>query len=630
MILEKINNPSDLKKLAKKDLKILAKEIREFLLKHVSQTGGHLASNLGVVELTIAIHYVFNMPKDRLILDTGHQSYVHKILTGRKHRFPTLRQYNGLSGFPKPDESKYDPYIVGHSSTSLALAAGTVVSRDLNNEKYNVISVIGDGALTGGLAFEGLNNLGHLQKDVIVILNTNEMSISPNVGAISNYINRIIAGQVYNRIKVRIEKVLLGIPAIGMRLFNLKNKIMEALKSIFIPGVLFEELGFLYIGPADGHDIRTLIHTLRKIKRLKTRPILFHVITKKGKGYKYAESMPSKFHGVTKFDVATGTTSPKEGISYTDVFSETILRIAEQDKKVVAITAAMPDGTGLSMFQKRFPDRFFDVGIAEQHAVVFAAALAKNRYKPVVAIYSTFLQRAYDQIIHDVAISKLPVKFFLDRSGIVGQDGETHQGIFDISYLRTIPGAVILSPGNGNEFMDLIYTAVNYNKGPIFVRYPRFKIPEKKIDFNRKLKNISIGDIKLVYKGKETGIFATGVMVSYSLDAAKILRSKYKLNPFVFNVRCIQPINEKLLLTFVKNLKNIFIIEENIINGGFGESLLNIFNKNKIRKNVALIGINNEFITHGSPDLLRDKINLSSRKIAQTIAKKIHEYKKAN
>ena len=628
MILEKIDNPSDLKKLNIRDLRILAKEIREFLLKHISRTGGHLASNLGVVELTIALHYVFDTPNDKLIWDIGHQSYVHKILTGRRNRFHTLRQYKGLSGFTRPDESKYDTFITGHSSTSLSLAAGTIVARDLDNEKYSVIAVIGDGALTGGMAYEGLNNLGHLQKNVIVILNSNEMSISPNVGAISTYINRIITGQIYNRLKMRIEKVLLGIPAIGIRLFNLKNKIMEALKLIFVPGVLFEELGYLYIGPADGHDLRILINTLKKIKKLKGRPILFHVITKKGKGYEHAESMPSKFHGISKFDVLTGTTYAKDGISYTNVFSETIVRLAEKDEKLIAITAAMPEGTGLDKFQKRFPERFFDVGIAEQHAVTFGASLAQNGYKPIVAIYSTFLQRAYDQIIHDVAINSLPVKFFIDRAGIVGEDGETHQGIFDISYLRTVPGAVILSPKDGNEFMDLIYTAANYNNGPIFVRYPRFHIPEKSVDFNRKLKKIKIGDIELIHKGRGIGVFATGVMVSYSMDAAEILKSKYGLDPFIFNVRCIQPINEKSLLTCIKDLKNIFILEENIINGGSGESILNILNKNQIRKNVTLIGIDNEYVTHGAPDLLRDKVNLSPRKIAQTIVKKIHEHKK--
>ncbi len=628
MILEKINDPKDLKKLSVKNLKILAEEIREFLLKHISRTGGHLASNLGVVELSIALHYIFDTPKDKLIWDISHQSYVHKILTGRKEKFHTLRQYKGLSGFTRPDESKYDTYIAGHSSTSLSLAAGTVVARDLNKEKYNVIAVIGDGALTAGMAYEGLNNLGHLKKDLIVILNTNEMSISPNVGAISTYINRIITGQTYTRIKNKIEKVLLNIPAIGVRLFNIKNKIMEALKLIFVPGVLFEELGFLYVGPIDGHDIGTLINTLKKFKNLKGRPILFHVITKKGKGYDHAENMPSKFHGVSRFDIITGCPPPEEGISYTRVFSETILRLAEQDKRLIAITAAMPDGTGLDRFQKLFPERFYDVGIAEQHAVTFGAALAQQGYKPIIAIYSTFLQRAYDQIIHDVAISRLPVKFFIDRAGIVGNDGETHHGLFDISYLRTIPHAVILSPKDGNEFMDMIYTAVNYNKGPIFLRYPRYNIPESKIDFDRKLKNIKIGSIELLHKGGTIGIFATGITVAMALDALKILKSQYKLNPSIFNFRSVQPVDEKALLSHLKNIKNIFVLEENIINGGFGESILNLLNKNKIQKNVFLTGIDNKFVTHGSAVLLRDKLNLSPEKIARTIFKKIHEHKK--
>lgn len=627
MVLEKINKPSDLKKLSFSELEILTKEVRVFLLENVSRTGGHLASNLGVVELTIALHYVFDTPCDKLIWDVGHQSYVHKILTGRKNRFNTLRQYKGLSGFPRPDESEYDTYIAGHSSTSLSLAAGTVVARDLNKQKYNVISVIGDGALTGGLAYEGLNNLGHLQKNVIVILNTNEMSISPNVGAISHYINRIITGEMYNRIKNILEKVLLGIPAIGNKLFNLKNRIMEALKILLVPGGLFEELGFMYVGPANGHDLRTLIRTLRQIKKLRGRPVLFHIITKKGKGYDHAECNPSKFHGVSTFNINTGSTSAKKSISYTEVFSETILRIAEKDKKVIAITAAMPEGTGLDRFQKKFPKRFFDVGIAEAHAVIFGAALAKNGFKPAVTIYSTFLQRAYDQIIHDVAISKLPVKFFIDRAGIVGQDGETHQGIFDISYLRTIPDSVILSPKNGREFMDLIYTAFQYNKGPVFLRYPRGYISENSINYKQKLRKIRIGEIELLKKGKHTGIFASGIMVQNALRSLDILKTE-GITPFVFNVRCIKPINERLLLRYIKGLKNIFILEENIINGGLGELFLNIFNKHRIHKNVKLIGINNKFVVHGDPEILRSKLNLSSEKIAKTIIKEVYGRKK--
>jgi len=624
MILEKVNNPSDLKKLSIKELEILAEEIRAFIIEHVSLTGGHLASNLGVVELTIALHYVFDAPIDRFIWDTGHQSYIHKILTGRKDKFHSLRQYKGLSGFIKPDESEYDSYVVGHSSTSLSLAAGTVAARDLDNDNYQVIAIIGDGALTGGIAYEGLNNLGHLQRKVLVILNTNEMSISPNVGAISTYINRIIAGEVYNRIKVRLEEVLLRIPAIGSQLFNLKNRIMEAIKSIFIPGVLFEELGFLYIGPEDGHDLKTLIKTLKKIKRLKSRPVLFHVITKKGKGYVHAEDMPAKFHGVSKFDISSGVLHAKKEISYTQVFTRTIIRLAEKDKKIVAITAAMPEGTGLGEFQRRFPDRFFDVGIAEQHAVVFASAMARNGYKPIIAIYSTFLQRAYDQIIHDTGISNLPVKFFIDRAGIVGADGETHQGIFDISFLRTIPGSVILAPKNGNEFMDLIYTAVHYNKGPIFIRYPRYRIPEEDMDFKRNLKTVRIGDIEILKKGKKAGLFASGIMVSYCQKALEILKSHY-IYPSLFNVRCIKPLDEKKLLKCIKGLEDIFIIEENIINGGMGESILNILNHYQVRQNVTLIGINNTYVPHGTPDQLRDDMGLSSQKIAESIVKKINE-----
>lgn len=623
-----VNNPGDLKKLSIDELKLLADEIREFLLAHVSKTGGHLASNLGVVELTLALHYVFNTPKDRLIWDVGHQSYVHKLLTNRKKKFSTLRQYKGISGFPRPDESEYDTYIVGHSSTSLSLAAGDVVARDLNNKNNNVIAIIGDGALTGGLAYEGLNNLGHLQKDVIVILNTNEMSISPNVGAISHYINRIITGDTYNIIKQKIEKVLLGIPAIGDKLFNLKNKVMEALKLILVPGGLFEELGFMYVGPENGHDLRAMIHTLKKIKKLKGRPILYHIITKKGKGYKYAEKKPSLFHGVSEFNVNTGCASSKGGISYTKIFSETILRLAKEDKKITAITAAMPEGTGLADFQRKFPKRFFDVGIAEQHAVTFSSALAQNGYKPVVAIYSTFLQRAYDQLLHDVAIFQQPVRFFIDRAGIVGQDGETHQGIFDISFLRTIPNAVILSPRNGQQFMDMIYTAIQYDKGPIFVRYPRYNIPECDLDLNRKFKMIKIGNIEHVRKGSKIAVITTGVLIEQARRAAQILKDEFRLDLSIYNVQTIMPLNEKQLIKIGNSYKNIFIIEENVINGGLGESVLNIFNYYNIMKNIKLIGINNCFVEHGAPDLLRKKLNLNAEKMVQTIKKEVYGDKK--
>ncbi len=616
MILEKINYPRDIKKLSFKELRILAQEIRDFLIKNISRTGGHLASNLGVVELTIALHYVFDTPKDKIIWDVGHQCYVHKILTGRKNKFNTLRQYKGLSGFPKPEESKYDTYIVGHSSTSLSLAAGTAVARDLKKEDFNIVAIIGDGALTGGVAFEGLNNLGHLQKDVIVILNTNEMSIAPNVGAIAGYLNRIITGTIYNKIKNKIEKLLLAFPEIGKRLYKLKNKIAESIKSLFVPGILFEELGFMYIGPEDGHNIKSLIKTLTRLKNIKGRPILYHINTVKGKGYKYAEERPEKFHGVSSFDIITGNGSKKKQLSYTDVFAHTILQIAKRDKKVIAITAAMPEGTGLDLFKKEFPERFFDVGIAEQHAVTFSAALAASGFKPVVAIYSTFLQRAFDQIIHDVAIAKLPVKFFIDRAGIVGGDGETHQGAFDISYLRLIPNTTILVPKNGKEFRNMIYTAIQYNNGPIFVRYPRYVIPEEELNLKNPFKQIRIGSIEILKQGNDIALIATGIMVEEALKLSKMFPEGKCM---VLNIRTIKPINEKYLIRLIKPIKNIVILEENALNGGMNEEIIAILNKHKIYKNIKVFALPDKFIEHGDPDVLRAKYYLKAEHIYKKI-----------
>lgn len=609
MILEKINYPKDLKKLTLEELELLAKEIREFLIKKVSKTGGHLASSLGVVELTIALHYVFDTPEDKIIWDVGHQCYVHKILTGRKDKFDTLRQYGGISGFPRPDESEYDTYIVGHASTSISLAAGEAVARDLNRKNYNIIAVIGDGALTGGIAYEGLNNLGHLNKNVIVILNTNEMSISPTTGAIAKYLNRIITGTFYHRFKNKIEKIILSVPEIGKFLYQVKNKLTEVIKGFLVPGILFEELGFMYIGPEDGHNLRVLISTLKRIKELKiSRPILYHIVTVKGKGYPFAESEPEKFHGIPPFDVESGNHFKKDGMSYTEVFGRTLVELAKEDKKIVAITAAMPDGTGLNLFKELFPERFFDVGIAEEHAVIFAAALASRGLKPVVAIYSTFLQRAFDPIIHDIAIANLPVKFFIDRAGIVGEDGETHQGAFDISYLRLIPNTTIVAPKNGEEFRNLIFTAINFDKGPIFVRYPKDVIPEKNIDFSKPFKKINLNEIEIIKKGKNKLIIATGSMVE---EALKFVQTGNKNEWGIINVRTIKPLNEKELVKNLKNVNEIAILEENVINGGLGEAILNLLNKNKIFKSVKIIGLPDKFIEYGSRRILMKKYKLS-------------------
>ncbi len=621
MILEKVNYPSDIKKLSIKELTVLAKEIREFLIDKVSKTGGHLASNLGVVELTIALHYVFDTPEDRIIWDVSHQIYVHKILTGRKDRFDTLRQYKGLSGFAKPSESKYDTFIAGHSSTSLSLAAGTIIARDLDKKNYNVIPIIGDGALTGGVAFEGLNNLGQLQKDVIVILNTNEMSIAENVGALSHYLNRIITGSIYNTIKQRLGDVLKKIPKISDTIFRIKNKITEAIKATIVPGMLFEEFGFLYVGPEDGHDLKTLINTLKRLKKLKGRPILYHIITQKGKGYTPAEEAPEQFHGVGKFEIKTGSSlKKKDRPSYTEVFSKTLNKLAESNKKIVAITAAMPEGTGLNLFKKNYPDRFFDVGISEQHAVVSAAAMAKNGYQPAVAIYSTFLQRALDQIIHDVCIDSVPVKFFVDRAGIVGDDGETHQGVFDFSYLRMIPNTVILTPATGEEFQNLIYTAFQYNKGPVFIRYPRYTVPETELNYDRKFKQVKLGDFKIVNNGTKVAIIAVGIMVQEALSLIDILK-KHKINPLIINLYSIKPINEKKLLAALKGIKKIIVAEDNVVLGGAGEFILNILNKHKVCKDVRLVGVPDKFIEQGNIDILRNRYKFDRNAILKEILK---------
>ena len=480
MILQKIDSPLDLKKLSLDELRLLAEELRQIIIQTVSVNGGHLASSLGVIEITIALHYVFNTPKDKIIWDVGHQSYSHKLLTGRKNRFSTIRKENGLSGFPKIEESEYDAFGTGHSSTSISAALGIIEGRDINKENFKVIAVIGDGAMTGGLAFEGLNNAGHLKKDLIVILNDNEMSISPNVGALSAYMNRILTGEFYRKLKKETKSFLEGIPKVGGQMAKIAQKAEETIKGLLLPGVLFEELGFDYVGPIDGHNTELLIETFKRIKT-STSPTLIHVITKKGKGYEFSEKNPCSFHGVGPFELETGSQiSSKNSISYSSAFGNFLSDLAENDQRIIAVSAAMKEGTGLNCFAEKFPDRFFDVGIAEPHAVTFAAGLASRGLKPVVAIYSTFLQRAYDEIVHDVCLQKLPVIFAIDRAGIVGEDGPTHHGLFDISYLRHIPNLVFMSPKDGAELKQMLEFAIKY-QGPSAIRYPRGKVPDNLI-----------------------------------------------------------------------------------------------------------------------------------------------------
>ncbi len=613
-IIDRIKYPSDLKSLKKHDLSILAKEIRDEIIKTVSVTGGHLASNLGVVELAIALHYVFDTPEDKIIWDVGHQSYAHKILTGRRDRFSSLRQYKGICGFPRRDESIYDVFGTGHSSTSISAALGMAVGRDLKGMKNNIVAVIGDGAMTAGLAYEAINQAGHLRKKLIVILNDNEWSISPNVGAIAAYLNKIMTGRRVSVFRKEIKRFLKRVPFVGNHLYLLMKRVEEFTKGFLTPGILFEELGFRYIGPIPGHSIGDLIDTLENIKKLNDKPILLHVITEKGKGYRPAEENPEIFHSVGPFDISSGTPhSISDKKTYTDAFSEYIVRFAHEDKKIVAITAAMREGTGLSRFAKEFPNRFFDVGIAEQHAVTFAAGLAVEGFKPVVAIYSTFLQRAYDQIIHDVCIQNLPVVFAIDRAGIVGADGETHQGVFDLSYLRHIPNMVVMAPKDGHELGDMLKTALLLNR-PVAIRYPRSEIVGK--DIKDKPEPIPCGKAELLREGKDVVIVAIGSMVYPSLEAAFYLE-KEGIDAAVINARFLKPMDEELLINWSLLTRNVITVEENVLLGGFGSAFLEMLERNRITGvKIRRMGIGDLFVTHGSQKILRSSFGLDSEGIA--------------
>ncbi len=608
MFLEKISSPEDIKKLSTEELQKLASEVRNLIVETVKKTGGHLASSLGVVELTIALLRVFSPPKDEIIWDVGHQSYPYKILTDRKDKFHTLRQFRGISGFPSIKESPYDAFGTGHSSTSISAALGIKLGKKLKGEEGHVIAVIGDGALTAGEAYEGLNNAGQLGEDLIVILNDNEMSISKNIGAISNYLTKISTGETLRKAKERLESVTKKI--FGEKVYRGLKRVEDLLvKGLFPPGMLFEELGFRYVGPIDGHDIETLTVTLKNVSKMRG-PTLVHILTKKGKGYPPAEEKPDKFHGVSPETVSKDKSVP----TYTQVFSQTLLEIAEKEKDVVAITAAMPSGTGLDRFKERFPDRYFDVGIAEQHAVTFAAGLAKKGLKPVVAIYSTFLQRAYDQIVHDVALQELPVVFAIDRAGIVGEDGATHHGIFDLSYLRHIPNMVVAAPKDEEELRHLLFTAIKSNK-PFAVRYPRGK--GYGTFLREPLKEIPIGSWEVLREGKDVAIFATGWTVYQAVKAAEILEEK-GIRATVVNARFIKPLDEKLLSTLASNHRFIFTIEENTTKGGFG-SAVDEFLASESRVKIINIGIPDKFIEHGDQNLLRKLVGIDYEGIAKTV-----------
>ncbi|MFH0924133.1 MAG: 1-deoxy-D-xylulose-5-phosphate synthase [bacterium] len=616
-LLEQINYPSDLKKLDKSQLPQLADEIRQLIIETISKTGGHLASSLGTVELTIALHYVFKTPEDKIVWDVGHQTCAHKILTGRKDNIHTLRQYKGLSGFPKHEESPYDVFDTGHSSTSISAALGIREAKFRQNKEDQVIAVIGDGAMTGGLAFEGLNNAGHLKRNLIVILNDNEMSISPNVGALSAYLNRIITGHLYIKMKADIEFIVRSIPAFGNQMLKALSRLEDALKGLVVPGIMFEELGFKYVGPIRGHNMDDLIDTLEGVKQIK-RPVLMHVITKKGKGYPVAEADPSSFHSAPPFDITSGIFSKKLDIpTYTSVFSKTLVRIAEEDKRVIAITAAMPEGTGLKEFRDRFPDRFYDVGIAEQHAVTFAAGLAIEGMIPVVAVYSTFLQRSYDQILHDVCLQNLHVVFALDRAGIVGDDGPTHNGVFDISYLRHIPNLIIMAPKDENELQYMLKKAITL-KCPVAIRYPRgfgvgVELDKDFISITEKAEILKTGD--------DVVLIAIGRMVYSALDAANYLE-KDGVKAGVINARFIKPLDASLILKVAKDIKKIVTLEENNLPGGFGSAILELLEEKRLyHVKVKRIGLPDKFIGHGSQEIIRHKYGLDSKGIVRVVKK---------
>ncbi len=613
-ILDRIKTPYDLKGLSIEQLERLCQEIRTEIIEVVSKNGGHLSSNLGVVELTVAIHYVFDLPRDKLVWDVGHQSYAHKLLTGRKEYFHTLRQFEGLSGFPKREESPYDMFDSGHSGTSISSALGMAEALRKKGETGKVLAVIGDGSLTSGLAYEGLNQVGHLERDLIVILNDNEMSISPNVGAISSYLNRLMTGQFVNRFRNEIKTFLETLPGVGKSVFRFVKQAEESLKGLFMPGLLFEELGLKYIGPIDGHRLDYLIETFQNIKKL-TGPILVHVITKKGKGYGPAERNPSFFHSTSPFRIDTG--EPIKGPennppTYTEVFGETLCKLAKENDRLIAITAAMQTGTGLEEFSRRYPDRFYDIGIAEQHAVTFAAGLALEGMRPVVAIYSTFLQRAYDQIVQDVCLQNLPVVFALDRGGIVGEDGPTHHGLFDFSYLRHIPNITIMVPKDENEFQHMIKTALEL-QGPVAFRYPRGRGVGVKREED--LRSIEIGRGELLREGKDILILAIGSTVYPSINAAQRL-SEIGISAAVINSRFLKPLDENLICEWAERVGKILTVEENVIKGGFGSAILELLEERGLFSiRVKRLGIPDIFIEHGPQSILREKYGIDEKGI---------------
>jgi len=615
-IIDSIDSPADLKKVPLERLPELAREIREEIVRVVSRNGGHLGASLGTVELTLAIHYVFDAPRDKILWDVGHQDYGHKILTGRRSSFATLRKKGGISGFPRRCESEYDTFGVGHASTSISAALGMACARDLAGEDYHVVAVVGDGALTGGMSFEAINNAGILKKDLIIILNDNKMSISRNVGALSKYLTMITSGRIYKRLEADVWELLGMIPKVGGKTRKLVRRIKESIKNLIVPGIIFEELGFKYFGPIDGHNVGFLVQTLRDIKDLKG-PVLVHVITQKGKGYAFAEQDELRCHGVSSFDKVPGDRKPETTApAYTKVFGKTILEIASRNPAVVAITAAMPDNTGLRLFAETFPERCFDVGIAEQHAVTFAAGLATQGMIPVVAIYSTFLQRAFDQIIHDVALQNLPVRFVLDRAGLVGEDGPTHHGAFDLGYLRMVPNLVVMAPKDENELRHMIETLVEYDRGPIAVRFPRgvgLGVP-----LDDELRALPIGRGEVIREGRGVVFVAIGSAVQPCLEAAEILKRDRGIEATVVNARFVKPLDRGLIERTVEEEPVVITAEENALAGGFGSAVKEfLVEAGYVPSRIQSVGIPDRFIEHGSRSELLREIGLDADSLAR-------------
>ena len=602
-ILDRIASPRDLKGLAPRELSQLAGELRDEIIAVCSKNGGHLAPSLGVVELTLALHRVFETPQDKIIWDVGHQAYAHKLITGRRERFATLRTLGGISGFPKRIESPHDAFDTGHTSTSVSAALGFAAARDLRGERHKVVAVIGDGSMTGGIAYEGLNHAGHLNKDLVVVLNDNEMSIAENVGALSNFLNRAVTSEFVHTVKKELEGFLGGLDGIGRGMLKVAKRAEESLKGLFTPGMLFEAFGFEYIGPIDGHDIDRLTETFEKVRRFDDA-VLIHVLTKKGKGYQPAEERPALFHGVGPFEIETGKVLKGKGgaASYTGVFGEAIKKIAAEDERVVALTAAMPDGTGLTSFAAEYPERFFDVGIAEQHGVTFAAGLAAEGYRPVFAVYSSFLQRAYDQVFHDVCLQNLPVTFAIDRAGVVGSDGPTHHGLFDLSYLRHLPNMVVMAPKDENELQHMLKTAVEYD-GPAALRYPRGN--GYGVSLDQTYRALPLGKGEILRDGNDAAVLAVGSTVMPALDAAETLAAE-GIGLAVVNVRFVKPLDRELILSLAQRCGALVTVEENALQGGFGTAVLEMLEEEGLTGvKVLRLGYPDRFVEQGEQHELR-------------------------